>query len=281
MIAVLLALGSAVLFGAGDFAGGLAARRTPATTVILWSQALGVLLLAVGLLVIPGVFRADSLLWGAAAGLAGGVALLLFYRSLAEGSMSVAAPLTALGSAGVPVLIGVVLGERTTFLAVVGIVIALVAAVLVSAEGGRLPAWRELLGSRTTGGALAAGALFGLFFVLLAQSSSDSGLWPLAGARAASIGLMLVVAILARRALVPARAAIGTVIVAGAADMGANILFLLATRQGLLIITAVLVALYPAVTVLLAQVGLRERASGLQIVGFVAAAAAVTCIALG
>jgi uncharacterized membrane protein len=281
MIAILLALGSALLFGVGDFFGGLAARRTSVIAVIVCSQAIGLVILAAALALLPGELRVESVAWGAAAGVAGGAALLLFYRSLAEGSMSVAAPLTALGSAGVPVLVGVILGERTTPLAVAGIAVAVVAAVLVSAEGGRLPGARELLRGRTTGGALAAGVLFGLFFVLLAQADADGGLWPLAGARLASISLLIGAALVARRTLAPARAAMGAVAAAGLADMGANILFVLASRQGLLIITAVLVALYPAVTVVLAQLRLHERASTLQLIGFAAAAIAVTLIALG
>lgn len=280
-MSIILALGSAALFGAGDFFGGLASRRSAVTAVILLSQLLGLLILVPALLLIPSSFDLASVAWGCGAGLAGGVALLLFYRSLAEGSMSVAAPLTALGSAGVPVVVGVALGERASLLALVGIGIAVVAAVLVSAEGGRLPGPRELLTSRSSGGALVAGALFGLFFVLLDQSDPGSGLWPLAGARLASIVLMVAVGVLGRSSLCPGRGSLGIIALAGAGDMGANILFLLATRSGLLIITAVLVALYPAVTVLLARAHLHERAHAIQVAGFAAAALAVTLITLG
>lgn len=280
-MSIILALGSAVLFGAGDFFGGLASRRSAVTAVILVSQLLGLLLLLPALLLIPSSFDLASVVWGCGAGLAGGLALLLFYRSLAEGSMSVAAPLTALGSAGVPVVVGVVLGERASVVAFIGIGVAVVAAVLVSAEGGRLPGPRELLTSRSSGGALLAGALFGLFFVLLDQSDPGSGLWPIAGARVASITLMVAVGVLGRSSLRPARGSLGLIALAGIGDMGANILFLLATRSGLLIITAVLVALYPAVTVLLARAHLHERAHAIQVAGFAAAALAVTLITLG
>lgn len=280
-MSIILALGSAIAFGVGDFFGGLASRRTAVTAVIVCSQLVGLAVLVPALALVPGDPDPASVAWGCGAGLAGGVALLLFYRSLAEGSMSVAAPLTALGSAGVPVVVGAALGERASVVALIGIAIAVVAAVLVSAEGGRLPGPRELFTSTSSGGALVAGALFGVFFVLLDQSDPSSGLWPLVGARLGSIVLMIGIGLRARRALRPHRGAVGAIVIAGVCDMGANVLFLLATRSGLLIITAVLVALYPAVTVLLARARLHERAHAIQLVGFAAAALAVTLIALG
>jgi drug/metabolite transporter (DMT)-like permease len=280
-MSIVLALASALLFGTGDFYGGLASRRTSATAVIVCSQLIGLLVLVPALILIPSQFDLASVAWGAGGGLAGSGALLLFLRSLALGAMSVAAPLTALGSASVPVLIGFALGERVSTLALVGMSIAIVAAVLISAEGGRLPGPRQLLSNHATGGALAAGALFGLFFVLLAQSNPASGLWSLAGGRASSITLMIAVGLLAQRPLRPERSVAAAVIIAGLADMTANVLFLLSTRLGMLSTTAVLIALYPAVIVILARVRLHEKAHAIQLAGFAAAAVAVTCIALG
>jgi drug/metabolite transporter (DMT)-like permease len=183
-------------------------------------------------------------------------------------------------AAAVPVLAGLAFGERPSPVAVLGVLIALVAVVLVSAEGGRLPTLRQLAGDRAVGEALAAGAAFGLFFVLLSRAPSDSGLWPVAGARIASLALMAGIAVAARRQLLPARPALPLVLASGAADMSANVLFLLASRDGLLVITSVLTALYPASTVLLAQFVLHERLGRVQVLGLGAAAAAVTLIAL-
>ena len=248
--------------------------------VIPASQLSGLAVLTPFVLLSPGQADPRSLAWGAAAGIAGGLGLMLFYRSLANGTMSVVAPLTAVTAAAVPVLAGVALGERPAPLVLVGVVIALLAVVLVSAEGGRLPRPRQLLTDPATGGALTAGAAFGLFFVLISRSSADSGLWPLFGARTASIVLLLGIALTVRPRL-PARSTWPIILALGVADTAANALFLLASRYGMLTITGVLIALYPVSTVLLAQTVLRERVSHLQLGGFAAAAAAVALIAAG
>ena len=281
MGAVALALASALCWGAGDFLNGSASKRSPVTAVVAVSQGAGLIVLLVTLVVLPGRPDPASILWGAAAGLAGGLALLVFYRCLASGTMSVVAPLTALANAAVPVLVGLALGEHPTPVVWTGVLLAIVGAVLISAEGGRLPRLRRLLAGRTTAGALLAGSLFGLFFVLLSRSAPAAGLWPLAGARIASITLVSLTALLGRRSLRPVRASLPAIAVAGLLDMGANVLFLLSTRLGLLIVTAVLAALYPAATVLLARLVLHERTSRLQAGGFAVAVLSVTCIAIG
>lgn len=280
-MAVLFALTGALAYGIADFWGGLATKRTAVTAVVALSQAAGLAVLVPVLLVLPARPDLPSLAWGAAAGLVGGLGLLLFYRSLATGTMSVVAPLTAVCAAAVPVVFGLTLGERPAPLALMGVAVALAAVLLISSEGGRLPTWRQLLEDRATVGALAAGFAFGLFFVLISRSADDSGLWPLASARVASLVLLGVVALVSGRSLVPARPAMPLVLAAGIGDMAANVLFLLASREGLLSVTGVLIALYPASTVLLAQVVLRERLGGPQLVGMGAAAVAVSLIAVG
>ena len=170
--------------------------------------------------------------------------------------------------------------KRPSALALVGVLLAVAAILLVSAEGGRLPSPAMLRG-RGIGGALLAGAGFGLLFVLLSRAAPDSGFWPLAGARVASLGLLAVVALTARRSLLPRGAAPLLVIASGVGDMTANLLFVLASRIGLLSIVGVLLALYPAGTVLLALVVLRERLHPLQVAGLVVAGTGVVLIALG
>lgn len=278
-MAIVLALGGALVYGVADFWGGLATKRAAVTAVIALSQVAGVAVLVPVLFLLPGTLDLPSLGWGAAAGVAGGLGLVAFYRSLAVGTMSVVAPLTAVCAAAVPVVGGVMLGERPAPLALAGVALAMAAVLLISCEGGRPPSRRDLLADRSAMGALAAGAAFGLFFVLISRSSGDSGLWPLAGARVASLALMVALALLAQRPLVPSRVAVPIVLAAGVGDMAANVLFLLASRQGLLSVTGVLIALYPASTVLLAQLVLRERLGGLQVAGLGVAAAAVSLIA--
>ena len=278
-MAVLLALGSAVVYGAADFCGGVASRRASSFAVVAVSQAAG---LAVLLLLLPwlgGTSTAADLAWGGAAGLAGAAGLVLFYRALADGVMSVVAPVTAVMAAAVPVLVGVALGEQISPWAAAGIVLALVAVVLVAAEGG-LSSLRTARPASLTP-ALAAGAGFGLFFVLLDRTHDNAGLTPLVAARLVSIAFVVALALGRGLSLRIPGTALPIVVLTGVGDMAANALFLVATQVGgQLAIIGVLTALYPASTVLLAQVLLRERLAGTQVAGLGAAVAAVALIAL-
>ncbi|MDP5183068.1 DMT family transporter [Blastococcus sp. BMG 814] len=278
-MAVVLALASAVVYGTADFLGGLASRRAPVFGVVAVSQAAGLLALVVLLPWLGGPVTAADLAWGAAAGLAGSAGLLVFFRALAGGVMSVIAPVTALTAAAVPVLVGILGGERIGPWATAGILLALAAVVLVSAEGGL----RALRGVRapSLAPALVAGTAFGLFFVLLDRTSAGAGLTPLAAARIASVALVVGVALATRQVLRPGRVALPLVLVSGLGDMTANALFLLATQQGgQLAITGVLASLYPVSTVVLAQLVLRERLVPAQLAGLATAATAVVLITL-
>jgi drug/metabolite transporter (DMT)-like permease len=278
-VAVLLALGCAVVYGAADFLGGLASRRSSVFGVVALSQVVGLVALLALLPWLGGPVAAADLWWGAAAGLAGATGLLVFFRTLARGVMSVIAPVTAVTAAAVPVLVGLISGDRIGTWAAVGIALALVAVVLVSAEGG-LSALR-MARPASLAPALLAGSMFGFFFVLLDRTSDTSGLTPLVTARLASVALVVVIALGSRQSLRVTRAALPLVAVSGIGDMTANALFLLATQQdGQLAITGVLASLYPVSTVVLAQVVLRERLVGAQVAGLGAAIAAVVLITL-
>ena len=278
-MAVLLALGCAVVYGASDFLGGLASRKTSVFGVVALSQIAGLVALVALLPWLGGPVSAADLLWGAASGLAGAVGLVVFFRTLARGVMSVIAPVTAVTAAAVPLLVGLADGDRIGALAAIGIVLALAAVVLVSAEGG-LSALRSARPAALTP-ALLAGSMFGLFFVLLDRTSDDSGLTPLVTARLASVLLVVVVALAGRQSLRVSRPALPLVVASGCGDMTANALFLLATQQpGQLAITGVLASLYPVSTVVLAQLVLRERLVGAQLAGLGAAVAAVVLITL-
>jgi drug/metabolite transporter (DMT)-like permease len=277
-VAVVLALASALVYGAADFCGGMASRRATAFVVVALSQAAGLVALLAGLPVVGGSPTGADLAWGAAAGLAGSGGLVLFYRALAAGVMSVVAPVTALTAAAVPVLVGLVLGERLAPWAAVGIALALVAVVLVAAEGG-LPTLRT---ARSAGllPALAAGLGFGVFFVLLDRTSPESTLWPLLASRSVSVVLVLVLGLAVRASLRIHGRTTMLVVLAGVLDMAANALFLVATQQGQLAITGVLASLYPVSTVVLAQLVLRERLVRVQVAGLATAAVAVVLISL-
>jgi uncharacterized membrane protein len=277
-MAVVLALLSALVWGASDFCGGLASRRSSAYGIVVGSQAIGLVALLAVLPAIGGSATAADLAWGAAAGVCGSAGLVVFYRAMAGGVMSVVAPVTSVCAAAVPVLGGLALGERIGVATAVGIVLALVAVVLVAAEGG-LRALRSVRAA-ALGPPLFAGAMFGLFFVLLHRTGPGAGLWPLVGARLISVLLVGAVVLVRRQSLRVPRAALLPLVLAGVGDMAGNALFLLASQRGDLSITGVLASLYPASTVLLAQLVLRERLGGTQAAGLATAAAAVVLIAL-
>jgi drug/metabolite transporter (DMT)-like permease len=279
-VAVVLALASAVVYGAADFLGGLASRRAAVLGVVAISQLSGLGALLVLLPWLGGNPTAADLAWGVAAGAAGATGLVVFFRTLARGVMSVVAPVTAVTAAAVPVGIGLLGGERVGPWATTGIVLALVAVLLVSAEHGLA----ELTRARSAGlgSALVAGTAFGCFFVLLDRTSEEAGLGPLVPARLTSVALVLVIAGVWRQSLRTGRSALPLIAASGVGDMTANALFLLATQAGgQLAVVGVLASLYPVSTVVLAQTVLRERLVAAQLGGLLVAVAAVVLITGG
>jgi len=281
----LLAIASALLYGAGDFTGGLATRRASTLPVIVVSQASGLVLLALLFPFLPAATptRAD-LWWGVTAGLTGGAGVALLYRALAIGRMAVVAPTTAVCAVAVPVLVSVALGERPGPLAAAGIVLGLVAIVLVSqqtaaepaaavqADTGRLPAG--------VGIALVSGVAIGLFLLSLAQTRPEAGMWPILVSRSTSVGLFGLAALFTRRNLRLPGVLLLT-LGCGVIDMTANALYLVAARVGPLSVVVTLASLYPASTVLLARVVLGERLNLRQVAGVACALAAIALIVGG
>jgi len=280
----LLALGSALFYGAADFTGGLTSRRAGALQVVVISQFSGMALLALLLPLLPPASpaRAD-LLWGVAAGLTGGIGVALLYRALAIGTMAVVAPTTAVCAVAIPVVVAVLLGERPLPLAVAGIGLGIVSIILVSQQQ-RLEARSSGNPRRLplgVGSALASGVAIGFFFLSLARTTPDAGMWPLLVSRLVSVVLFSSIA-LARRSSFRMPAGVAALVAAaGIIDMLANALYLLAARHGPLSIVVTLSSLYPASTVLLARLILHERLSNLQVTGVVCALAAVALIVSG
>jgi drug/metabolite transporter (DMT)-like permease len=276
----LLAIASAVCYGAADFTGGVVTRRVAAIPVVLLSQASGLVLVALILPLLPASApQAGDWWWGAASGVAGGVGVALLYHALAIGTMSVVAPTTAVAAVAIPVITSISLGERPGGLAVLGIVLGVASIVLVSRQTV-VPA-AETPRSSGVGPALASGVAIGLFYLALAQSRPEAGLWPLLPARLTSVTLFAAVAWLGRRSLrMPARLA-ALAVGGGAIDMLANALYLLAAQIGPLSPIVTLSSLYPASTVLLARAVLGERLNGWQATGVVSALVAVVLIVSG
>jgi drug/metabolite transporter (DMT)-like permease len=272
-----LALGAALIFGAGDFLGGLASRRAPTLTVVIWSQAAGFALLLLALPLLPAAPTSADIAWGAAAGLFGAAAVGLLYRGLAIGAMGVVSPITAVLAALLPVAYGALQRALPSPAAVAGIAISLVAVVAISSaptHGGESV-------RRGIPEAIAAGALFGAFFIVLAQTHANAGLYPLVGARLASAVMFTAAATVLRVQLRPPRIALAAIVGGGVCDMLANILYVLAVHTGLIAVVAVLTSLYPASTVALAAVVLHERLRAIQWVGVALALLGVGLISAG
>jgi len=330
-LGVPLGLSSGLCWGAADFFGGIQSRRLPALTVAFWSQAAGAVALTAALLVLVVEGErpvAAGVAWGVVAGVGSGLALVLFYRGLAEGTMSVVAPVSACGAI-VPVAAALFTGNQPGFLAGVGVLAAITGVVLVSrpraqarganpasrgagdviqrpgssgrSEGPARPGHLERPGppgrgrsGRVLAMALGAALGFGLFYVFVDAGTAGAGssgvtgtggsqsspLWVIAGARASSLLVLSMIALVGRRSALrwPGRR-IGSVALVGVGDTGANLLFAYAATSGNLAVVGVLGSLYPIATVVLARWLLGERLSGGQNAGVVLALTGVGLLA--
>ena len=280
-MAALLALVAAFAYGAADFYGGLATRRLPAATAVLRSNTLALPCLLVGATVAGGTWSSRDAAIGALAGVAATAGLLLLFRALADGTMSLVAPITAVLAAVVPMAVGLATGERPAPLAIMGLPVALVAVVLLAGPPG---AGTEHPGIPTASllAALCAGLAFGLFFVGLDATSHRAGLWPVVASQGTSIVVLLVGALITGGRGSPVRTgdAWGMVVASGLFSAAGHVSFLLATRLGLLTLVALITSLYPASTLLLARIVLGERIGALQRVGAVLAGVAVILVGL-
>jgi drug/metabolite transporter (DMT)-like permease len=276
MTSVMLATLSALVWGVADYSGGRASSRVSALSVTVVSQLLGLPVLVACLILISGVATPADLAWGASAGLAGVLGLMTLYRSLSTGAMAVAAPITAVTAAVIPMAWGLAMGERPSVNALIGVVCAVLAIGLVSLS----PGGTGRVNTEVVGLALLSGALFGVFFILLAKSSDESGMWPLAAARAASISLGLALVFSRGVSLRLPRPLLGWVAAAGIGDIAANALYLVAAREGLISVVAPISSLYPVSTVLCALLLDGERVRPVQLAGLGLAAAALVLTAV-
>ncbi len=293
-MAIVLALVTAATFGVGDFCGGLATRRLPVIQVVAWSHVVGGVGALLASVVLAERIDAGDIGLGVVGGAFGVLGVGLLYRRLAVGPMSVVAPLTAITSAVVPGLWGLMGGERLSPIGWTGLLVALVAVLLVSTASGAPAGTSAPVTTRVIVESLAAGVGFGLLFVFFDATGPESAPWPVAGARAAtSTALLGFLLVAARRpgvapagdrwaAVVPrGRRGVVLVALAGLADTTANVTFLAATNAGQLAVVSVLASLYPVSTVLLARLVLAERMTRPQSAGFVAAMGATALLSIG
>ena len=239
----------------------MAARKSRALVVVFFSQLIGlVLLIALALVTRERLPTLQDVGWGAVAGVAGLVGLGALYSALSRGNMGLVAPITGVISTAMPVIFGALSQDVPHPLQLVGFVLAIASVALISTSGG---------GAGTNGIALAviAGISFGAFLILIAQAQHNSVFWPLSVARTASL-LTLSAVLLARRDFVtPTRQALPLMAGSGVLDAGGNFLYVLAAHAGRIDVAGALSSMYPASTVLLALILLKEKLKRWQIVG--------------
>jgi len=281
MLAVVVGVASALVFGAADFLGGLGAKRLSAIRVTAVAALTGAVVLIVILPFVEGQWSTSAVLLGMLSGVTGSLAIALLYACLAIGPMSILSPLTAVVSAIVPLTAGLIRGESLSGIGYVAIGIALVAVVLVGfvkEKNAVRPSLRGLLM------AVASGALIGAFLIIIDLTPDDSGLVPLVLNRATSAALMFaavgVLALLRRGSNSGWRPGLAFALACGVVDAVANAGLLLGLRLGELSIMSVLTALYPAGTIILAAIVLKERIAVVQYIGLALAITAAAMLAL-
>jgi drug/metabolite transporter (DMT)-like permease len=277
LLSVIYGLISAIGWGAADFTGGLASRRSNPYQVLLLAEVAGIFpLLLAALLTREPVPGLATWLWAAAASALGTFGLLLLYRGLAEGSMTIAAPVSALLAAVVPVVVAFITEGLPSQLTIFGFVLALSSIWIISQNGDN----RDIrLNLRTLQLPLLSGLFFGFYFVLIHQATRQGLFWPLVAARMAGTLIMAAYALVKRGPFLPARGVRPLVILGGVLDVSGNLFYVLASHAGRMDVAAVLGSLYPASTALLAALVLKEKISPLQFVGIFLALVAIAILA--
>ena len=277
-MAALLALGGALSWGAGDFLAGLATKRVAVFTVLALSQAVGLVGVVLWVVLARDPFPGGvELLPAALGGVAGAIGLAALYRGLAVGAMGIVAPISA-ASPVVPLTVDAAQGVIPAAAQWIGVALVLAGIVTLSREPGSE-------GPRIAAGvglAVIAALGFGLFFVGLDAGADESAPWAVVAARSASVVLAVAAAVFVTHgSLRPPRALLPSLAAIGLFDTGANVLVAYATTKGAIGIVAVLSALYPVVTVLLARFVLGERLSSSRRLGGIVAIAGATLVAAG
>jgi drug/metabolite transporter (DMT)-like permease len=277
LLSIFYGIASAATWGAADFIGGLASKKTSPYRVLFLGELAGVIpFLLFALFTREAIPLPADLLWGGLASLLGLAGLVFLYRALASGQMTIAAPVSALFSALIPVIFTIFTAGLPSLTTLIGFALAFLAVWLISQSDGmnlrfsisdlRLP--------------LISGLFFGLYFIVLHQATLHAFFWPLVSARSTGILALGLISLITRQPAMPPRGLWGIVILNGILDIAGNGFYVLAARTGRLDVAAVLGALYPASTVLLAWMLLNERLSVIQIVGILFAFTAIILFTL-
>ncbi len=266
-------LAAAACWGAGDFCGGLATKSAQVYRVIISSQLVSLaLLVMLAITTHEPVLPPERLLLAGVAGVVGAIGIIALYRALAEGQMGVAAPVSGIVAAAVPVIAGAFIEGPPSGSQLLGFGLAFVAVWFISRTGRGAIRWRDL------GLPIFAGLAFGTFYVLIGSVGQSGVWWPLVAARVGSLAALFGVTMVNRQPRLIERQSLGLILLIGVFEVGGNACYILARQAGRLDVAAVLASLYPAVTVWLAWFFLKERMYRLQSIGVIAALAAIVLI---
>lgn len=275
-LAIACGLSSAVAWGAGDFAGGLASRKGNALTVVFFSQILGgVLMLALVPLFANQSPDSRQVMSGMLAGAFGVLGLVGLYKGLASGRMGLVAPLSAVITAVIPMAFSFAMEGLPPSLRILGLVVAMMAVWLLSSPSGEQHIQKGELRL-----SLLAGLGFGLFFILMDHASGQAILWPLLASKAGAVIAMSLILVVNRQLAAPPKGQVGFIVLAGVLDMAGTAAFAVAAHLGRLDISTVLASLYPVSTIILAWLVFREQLDRRQWCGVATAGAALVLIAL-
>jgi drug/metabolite transporter (DMT)-like permease len=279
LTAIIFGLLSAITWGGGDFAGGLASRRVGAYRAVFYAEIIGFALLLAALAIYrEELISTRGLLLGISAGAIGSLGLLTLYRAMEVGKMSIAAPVSALLAAVLPVIFGALTAGLPQAIQLAGFALALLSIWLVSQTEGHGKLHLENLADLRL--PFLAGIGFGTYFILMHGVAQEGTLWPMIASRTGGTLVLAAVLLVRREPLAIPRAGWPLVTLSGALDVGGNVFYVLAAQAGRMDIAAVLSSLYPGMTVLLAWFVLKEHISTGQKLGILAALAAIVLMTI-
>jgi drug/metabolite transporter (DMT)-like permease len=275
-LAILYGLASALTWGAADFGGGIASKKNSPYAVVIWGDLVGMVVVGVLAIAVGDPLPSwRDMIFIVLSSICGAIGVIILYRALAGGQMSIAAPVSALMAAVIPVFVGIWVDGVPKWLTMAGVVLALVAIWLVAHtehEGKHRVHWQDVKMP------LIAGVLFGLFFIFMHQGSGVSTLFPAVFLRITSATLLTGISLVRKESFRIIRRHWGLVAFVGVFDIAGNVFYILSSQLGRMDIAAVVGSLYPGITVALAWLLLKERISRWQGVGIILALTAIVLI---
>ena len=270
MLPIIYGMASAATWGAADFIGGLASKKTSPYRVLFLAEIAGLIpFTALALFTREPIPAPTDLLWGAFSSLVGLIGLTFLYRALADGQMTIAAPVSALFAGLIPVIFGLFTLGAPSFATMIGFGLAFIAVWLISQTD--ITDWRFALGGLRSFAnlwlPLLSGLFFGLYFIVIHKATLHAFFWPLVAARLAGLISLGLYASVTRQPAMPPRAVWGFCLINGVIDIAGNAFYILAAQTGRIDVAAVLSALYPASTVVLAWIFLKEKITWVQTLG--------------